>query len=485
MFRARIPKEPGTIVVLNVNSSSVLRTLTVDGRWPGLVPVPEDLEVPFRVEFRKGGVFPKHLPTNVYVLSEQLCAAASEVDVLKLYRLLDPSCPSLTSEYEDDGDPLEQLVVGSDLGELDIPLPKKKKKSKDAPSASQIVDQIVKELDRTTSEFFARNRENQSSSDSDTADIVPQCQAASFASDSIPNGILDAIVREQADWERNFRLSLHRNSARWALRVAEQYATTIDPDIIHDFAKDVGLHPEELAGILDAVSAAFGDLKASNTVQEGMEVSLANIQPLSDCLLDLSKLHTVSSSKPLNLSEIDLIKLSCLLRRQFLSGLARFSDLGAPSSWIQLSSAVFLAARKNTVIGRIVADLRPLNRLARPVSVPPVTTVAVHATLNCGHVHSELDVSNAYPSLPLCRSLQVYHGLSSLLGVIVALRAMLGFSPLPGIFQQFLGSRILRTTTNRTAVKKFWDEILIAARADLENDEEDLIPRTVRERAGF
>lgn len=122
-------------------------------------------------------------------------------------------------------------------------------------------------------------------------------------------------------------------------------------------------------------------------------------------------------------------------------------------------------------------------------------TTAVHDSLMIGSerldngilktnsrvVHCELDVSNAFPSILLDDSLSEYTGLNSSLGIFVARRAMLGFSPLPAVFQQSLTSRLSAVRISPFAIKVWGEEVRKAALLDLEIDRsQGLIPSIVR-----
>jgi hypothetical protein len=294
-------------------------------------------------------------------------------------------------------------------------------------------------------------------------------------------------VKEQAAWESNVKQALKKDSARWQVEVGQHYADSVAIDVLVDLVGPDHTPDDlrKLAGRLDVVTTALGDDRASNSVKEGMDVARANIAPLSTSLLDLGKLAatTGGATRRLDLNELDLIKLACLLRRQLISRLAVYADSLHDGGWVRLASAIFVCARKGTLIGRIVADLRPLNKLARNVAVPSCLTTAIHHPLLGCELLSELDISNAFPSLPLSQGLMQFHGLSSVLSILVAVRSMLGFAPLPGVFQQFVVSRFLRTAVNTGAVAAFDEEFWKAVDSDLEADakrEEPQIPQSIR-----
>ena len=445
----------------------------MDNRFPVILPVPLDLCVHVKCEFfgKAGKNTPKTIPLIV-----------TELDSSRLRDLnvAQETIVNSIKDLEEGTEPGSSFPVGATqvCPPASATLKKKKKakkpnkaQKKKLEEQEQRADLAVKELEKELLGII------EDFNDGEREVMLNQALDGKGIGGLGKGEIIDLMTTEQRDYEKTLKTALDKNGPLWLKTCGIKHVDTIHERLIVEQGQVLDRDPIAIAEEFCAVGFGLGKYFGPNMTKEGMEQAKGNISPLSVSHLDLSKAPT-KGAKPFQTSGLESIQLLYLLRRQLLQKLFRYleaesSDESA-EDFICFASSLFTAARKGTVCGRLVVDLRIINRMSRTLQVPACLLSSVHDQLldESNTCFSEIDAAGAFPTLPLSRSLQRWLAVQSVLGVLVAQTGILGWAPMPAIFQQWLNSYLLPLCTSREGSNRFLKELLEAARLDFDENKE-------------
>eukprot|EP00392_Amoebophrya_sp_AT5.2_P010481 g10543.t1 len=171
-------------------------------------------------------------------------------------------------------------------------------------------------------------------------------------------------------------------------------------------------------------------------------------------IFDLTKAPT-AHQKLLPLRGLHLRRVLLLLRREVATGLMEILNTAErQSTTIRFACNVFRAIRKDTSIGRLVIDLRPINLMCRLIALPPVAAYVAFQCLYDQHFYVEMDVAKAFNCLRYSVLVQAYMGIQCLILILIAVRGQLGLKTMPALWGQRTGPKFMMAVI--AAVMEEW-----------------------------
>ena len=495
-YAIRVPLEPGTVVDLAIPKAMSLdfRIKRLDGTQPCTVVVPRDRILRFIIETlpqRNGdtSILPP-FPIEVWILDEQVAAAKERVsgfvnavsleedlrkDRALAYKVIRAGDIN-DAETRGEGSAAATQAADGPVDGAAATTKKKKKKSKSKRKATKTEDEQLSELLAAPC-----TADDDESDDDDTLyyvddelyngdDEIVFYEANMDDESKLEAGsekfrsTLEEYEKEQEAYLNALRDVPPKTSRKWQQIVAESWKKSTQRDIVREGSIGRDCTAEEMEEMWMACCDVFGEIFAIRHHREGHPIATARAPPISLNSLDLSKAPD-KGAKPIPLPELAEHRARMLLDRRRRIGAVMNADID-----MKLACPIFPVKRKKTLLGRLVVDMRILNRMCRLSQVPAALVYCVHNVLLSSRVncYSEKDLAEFFPSFSYSRRMSQWMHLFTPASLVRAVRGVLGFEPMPGITCAFAHPPLLSLSTNEAVVDEFYHDLIAAFRQDVE-----------------